>query len=102
MVKLSVVIPTYNEESILPELHRRLTKVLENVGESYEVIYVNDGSIDKSLDIMKTFHSKNKRIKVLDLSRNFGHQIAITAGCDYARGEAVIVMDADLQETHRK
>ena len=98
MVKLSVVIPTYNEESILPELYRRLTKVLENVGESYEVIYVNDGSTDKSLDIMKTFHSKNKRIKVLDLSRNFGHQIAITAGCDYARGEAVIVMDADLQD----
>lgn len=98
MVKLSVVIPTYNEESILPELYRRLTKVLENIGESYEVIYVNDGSTDKSLDIMKTFHSKNKRIKVLDLSRNFGHQIAITAGCDYARGEAVIVMDADLQD----
>lgn len=95
----SVVIPVFNEETVLPELYRRLTQVMDELKESYEIILVNDGSSDSSLKIMREMHTRDPKIKVVDLSRNFGHQIAITAGTDYASGQAVIIMDADLQDS---
>ena len=94
----SVVIPVFNEEENLELLHRRLSKVLENLCEDYEIIFVDDGSEDNSLKIMRKFRKTNGRVKVISFSRNFGHQIAITAGIDYASGSAVIVMDSDLQD----
>jgi dolichol-phosphate mannosyltransferase len=99
---LSLVLPIYNEEEIIPELDRRLRRFLADVGsgvgESWEVIFVNDGSKDRSLALLKELAAAEARYKVLSLSRNFGHQLAITAGLDRANGEAVVVMDADLQD----
>jgi dolichol-phosphate mannosyltransferase len=94
----SVVIPVFNEEENLESLHHRLSKVLENLCEDYEIIFVDDGSADKSLGIMRKLRETNERVKFISFSRNFGHQIAITAGIDYASGSAVIIMDADLQD----
>jgi len=96
-VTLSLVIPVYNEAETLPELHRRLSEVLNGLGETYEVILVNDGSTDGSLQVMKRLREQDPRIKIVNLSRNWGHQVALTAGLDYASGAAVIMMDADLQ-----
>lgn len=99
-VKLSVVIPVYNESLVIPELCKKLREVLSGHTETreYEVILVNDGSRDDSLEKMRVEREKNDRIKILNLSRNFGHQTAITAGMDHASGDAVAVMDADLQD----
>lgn len=94
----SLVIPVWNEEEVIPVLYERLVQVMESTGESWEVIFVNDGSTDRSLELLLELHERDPRIKVLNFSRNFGHQIAITAGFDYADGDAVIVMDADLQD----
>lgn len=94
----SIVAPVYNEEVILPELYRRVTAVMEEAGEPYELILINDGSRDRSLEIMRELHEHDPRVKVINFSRNFGHQVAITAGADYARGDAVIIIDADLQD----
>jgi len=94
----SLVIPVWNEEEVIPVLYERLVQVMESTGESWEVIFVNDGSTDHSLELLLELHERDPRIKVLNFSRNFGHQIAITAGFDYADGDAVIVMDADLQD----
>lgn len=93
----SVVIPVYNEEENIPELYRRLTAVMERLG-SYEIIMVDDGSKDKSWELIKELHNKDGRVKGISFSRNFGHHLALTAGVDYARGEAVILMDGDLQD----
>jgi glycosyltransferase involved in cell wall biosynthesis len=95
---VSVIAPVFNEEVALPELYRRVREVLDGVGESWELVLVNDGSRDRSPEIMRDLHSRDERVKVVDFARNFGHQIAITAGTDYARGDVVIVMDADLQD----
>jgi glycosyltransferase involved in cell wall biosynthesis len=95
---ISVVIPLYNELEVLPVLYLRLTKVMEGLGEPYEIIFVNDGSDDGSLAQLRELQAADKRLKLLSLSRNFGHQIAITAGLDHSCGQAVIVMDADLQD----
>jgi len=99
---LSLVLPVYNEEAIIPELDRRLRAFLSDVGsdvgESWEVIFVNDGSKDRSLALLKELAGAEPRYKILSLSRNFGHQMAITAGLDRADGDAVVVMDADLQD----
>jgi dolichol-phosphate mannosyltransferase len=99
---LSLVLPIYNEEAIIPELDRRLraffAEVAEPVGESWEVIFVNDGSRDGSLSMLRELAAKEPRYRVLSFARNFGHQMAITAGIDRAEGEAVVVMDADLQD----
>jgi dolichol-phosphate mannosyltransferase len=99
---LSLVLPIYNEEEIIPELDRRLKAFLSNVGagvgENWEVVFVNDGSRDKSLPMMRELVAAEPRYKLLSFSRNFGHQLAITAGVDRAEGEAVVVMDADLQD----
>jgi dolichol-phosphate mannosyltransferase len=103
---LSLVIPIFNEEEIIPELGRRLRSFLadvggdggQSIGESWEVIFVNDGSTDRSAALLKELAASEPRYKVLSFARNFGHQMAITAGIDRAEGQAVVVMDADLQD----
>lgn len=95
---LSVVVPVYNEEEVLPEFHRRLEKVLDGLEMKSEVVYVNDGSVDGSLNKMYQLKADDGRIAVIDLSRNFGKEIAMTAGMDHAHGDAVVVIDADLQD----
>lgn len=94
----SLVIPVWNEEAVIPVLYERIVQVMESTGERWEVIFVNDGSTDRSIDMLTELNVRDDRVKVLNFSRNFGHQIAITAGFDYADGDAVIVMDADLQD----
>jgi len=94
---VSVVIPIYNEENIIQELFKRLNKTLKEF-EEFEVIFVNDGSKDNSLTLLKQIHSTDERFKIINFSRNFGHQISITAGIHHAAGDAVIVMDGDLQD----
>ncbi len=94
----SLVVPVWNEEKIIPELYRRVVQTMDKTGEPWELICVNDGSRDSSLQLLTQLHEQDPRIKVLDFSRNFGHQIAITAGADFAEGQAVIVIDADLQD----
>ena len=95
---ISVVIPVYNEIRIIDELRERCVNVLDGIGESFEILFVDDGSYDGSLDKLIEFHQADPRIKVLELSRNFGHQMAITAGLEYAGGDHIIVMDGDLQD----
>jgi polyisoprenyl-phosphate glycosyltransferase len=92
-----VVVPAYNEATGLDIFHRRLLSALAGV-ESWEVIYVNDGSTDDTLAIMEVLHRTDDRVAVLSLSRNFGKETAITAGLDHAAGDAVVVIDADLQD----
>src|SRR5579863_8664671 len=94
----SVVVPVYNEEESLPLLYERLVATMEGLGEPFELVLVNDGSSDTSYAIMRELHARDARVRIIDLSRNFGHQLAISAGLDYARGAAVIIMDADLQD----
>ncbi len=94
----SVVVPIWNEEQVIPALYERVISVMETAGESWELICVNDGSSDNSMAMLLALREQDPRLRVLDFSRNFGHQIAITAGTDFADGDAVIVMDADLQD----
>jgi polyisoprenyl-phosphate glycosyltransferase len=95
---LSIILPVYNEEETLPELDRRLLAFLEEIGESWEVVFVNDGSKDRSYELLVEMCAREPRYRLISFSRNFGHQAAITAGLDRSRGEAVVVMDADLQD----
>lgn len=95
---LTAVLPVFNEEPILPELHRRLQASLDATGLSWGLVYVDDGSSDGSLDALRGLAAADPRVAVLALSRNFGHQAAITAGLDHARGDAVVLMDSDLQD----
>jgi len=95
---LSLVLPIYNEEEVIPELHTQLQDFLTKLGLDTEVIFVNDGSKDLSFQILRGVAAAEPRYRVLSFARNFGHQTAITAGIDYARGQAVVVMDADLQD----
>jgi dolichol-phosphate mannosyltransferase len=94
--KLSVVIPAFDEEGNLHELTGKLVPILE-VYRDYEIIFVDDGSKDRTLEILKELHRENQRVRYLSLSRNFGHQNALKAGLDHASGDCVITMDADLQ-----
>jgi polyisoprenyl-phosphate glycosyltransferase len=94
----SIVIPVYNEAEVLPALYDRLTRVLEALIEPYEIIFVDDGSQDDSPLVLRDLQARDERVKFLSFSRNFGHQIAITAGLDYSSGQAAVVMDADLQD----
>jgi len=96
--RLSVVVPVFNEEEVLPEFHRRLSAVLEKLSAQCEIIYINDGSVDGSLNEMRRLKSADSYVGIVDLSRNFGKEIAMTAGLDHARGDAVVVIDADLQD----
>src|SRR4051794_21525155 len=96
--KFSIIAPVKNEEELLTEFHRRVTAVMETLGEPFEIIVVNDGSTDRSLAIMRELHDRDPRFKVVNLSRNFGAEPAFSAGLDYASGEAVVLIDADLQD----
>ncbi len=95
---ISLVIPVYNESQVIDELVARLQKTARDLREDYEYVFVNDGSADDTLSRLLKLREKDKHIKVLNFSRNFGHQIAVSAGLNYAHGDAVIVMDADLQD----
>ena len=95
---ISLVLPIYNEAEVIPELHRRLLAFLEQIKVKAEVIFVNDGSKDESFELLRGLAASESRYRVVSFARNFGHQTAITAGVDYASGEAVVVMDADLQD----
>ena len=99
IIDFSVVIPAYNEQEVLPEFHRRLAAALDGIGLAWEVVYVNDGSRDTTLSVMTGLQAADPRVAVVNLSRNFGKEIALTAGLDHARAsEAVVVIDADLQD----
>ena len=99
MKKITIIIPAYNEEESLPMLYERLNKLMNEVTNyEFEVLFVNDGSRDKTLEIIKTLREKDNRISYVDFSRNFGKEIAMIAGLDYATGDCVIFMDADLQD----
>ena len=95
---VSIVVPLYNEESVLHELYNRLGGILKLHNIAYEIILVNDGSSDNTFTIAKSLCREDKEIKLISFSRNFGHQIAITAGMDKASGKAIIIIDADLQD----
>lgn len=95
---ISVVVPIFNEQENLPELRRRMTAALDSTGLDWELILVNDGSHDRSAEIIAGFHADDPRIKLVDLSRNFGHQPAVTAGVHHATGDAVVLIDGDLQD----
>ncbi|WP_333783944.1 glycosyltransferase family 2 protein [Thermocrinis sp.] len=94
---LSVVIPAYNEEENVPILYEKLKKVLDSLGEDYEVIFVDDGSTDSTFDILKKLATKDKKVKVLRFKRNYGQTAALSAGFEHAKGEVIITLDADLQ-----
>jgi dolichol-phosphate mannosyltransferase len=88
----------YNEEEVIEETYRRLKKVMDQSGESYELLFINDGSRDRSAEIIAGLAESDETVRLVDFSRNFGHQIAVTAGMDYAQGQAVVIIDADLQD----
>jgi dolichol-phosphate mannosyltransferase len=94
----SIVVPVRDEEALLPQLYARVRAVMDALDGAAELVMVNDGSEDASYVIMRDLHERDARVRVVDLSRNFGHQLAISAGMAYARGRAVIIMDADLQD----
>ncbi|WKZ34741.1 MAG: glycosyltransferase family 2 protein [Anaerolineales bacterium] len=97
-ITYSIIAPIYNEIENLPELYRRITDVMESSGEPWELILVDDGSTDGSTEKIRELARANKHVRPVIFARNFGHQVAITAGWDYARGDAVIIIDADLQD----
>lgn len=96
--ELSVVVPVFNEEENIPELYRRLRAVLPQVVQEWEILFVDDGSRDRSWELIRTLAAQDPRVRGLRFSRNFGHQMAFAAGLDHARGQAVVIMDADLQD----
>jgi len=96
--EVTVISPVHNEESGLPELYRRVSAVMDGLGVSWEMILVDDGSRDQSANVIASLHAHDERVRGVRLSRNFGFQVAVTAGLDAARGTAVILMDADLQD----
>jgi glycosyltransferase involved in cell wall biosynthesis len=95
---LSVVVPAYNEQEVLSEFHRRLDEVLAELPMSVEIVYINDGSEDQTLSLLHELHQKDERVAIVDLSRNYGKEIALSAGLRQASGDAVVVIDADLQD----
>lgn len=99
MKKISVVIPIYNEEEVLNTSYSRIKKVLEGLNQyDYEIIAIDDGSQDKSLEMLQKIANENQKVKVLSFARNFGHQAAVTAGLKYITGDAIVIIDADLQD----
>jgi dolichol-phosphate mannosyltransferase len=97
-IRYSIIAPCYNEEENLPELYQKIKTTLEKTGEVWELILINDGSRDRTAQVMRELHAADPRVHYIDFARNFGHQIAVTAGMDYAQGEAIILIDADLQD----
>ncbi len=98
MVKYSIIVPAYNEEESLQIFYDTVTPIFDSLQEEYELIFVNDGSRDKTLDVLKSLAAQDKRVKACSFSRNFGQQAALLCGLQMAKGEAVIAMDADLQD----
>ena len=99
MKKVTILIPAYNEEESLPMLYERLEKIIRKIKDyDFEILFVNDGSKDQTLDLIKVMRKKDKRVSYINFSRNFGKEIAMIAGLDYSKGDAVIIMDADLQD----
>ncbi len=94
---ISVLIPVLNEEESLPELHRRLRDTLNNIGKPYEIIYINDGSTDTTEILLEKFHADDGRVKVIEFNRNYGQHMALFSGFEYAGGEIIVTIDADLQ-----
>jgi len=97
-ITLSVVAPIYNEVDSLPELHRRVRDVMDDLGVSWELVLVDDGSTDGSVDLLRHLGRTDEHVRPVIFARNFGHQLAVTAGMDYSRGQAVVIIDADLQD----
>ncbi|MBY0423875.1 MAG: glycosyltransferase family 2 protein [Parvularculaceae bacterium] len=95
---LSIVCPAFNEEETILEFHRRLRRAMSAIGQPFETVFVNDGSSDETLELMRDLRARHKDTTIVDLSRNFGKEIALTAGLDAATGDAVVVIDADLQD----
>ncbi|MCL4489541.1 MAG: glycosyltransferase family 2 protein [Chloroflexi bacterium] len=96
--RYSIVAPCFNEEAGLPELYRRVCEVMDQTDEPWELVLVDDGSHDRTALVMRELREQDPRVKVINFTRNFGHQIAVTAGLDYGRGDAVVIIDADLQD----
>ena len=96
--KYSFIIPIYNEEDTLFEMYRRVRAVMDQMDGSVELVLVNDGSRDRSLSLMRELHEKDPQVCYLSLARNFGHQVAVTAGLNFVRGQAIVILDADLQD----
>jgi dolichol-phosphate mannosyltransferase len=96
--RYSIVAPIYNEEGNIPKLYERIKGVMDSTGETWEVVTVNDGSRDRSLELLAELSAKDSRIKVVNFARNFGHQLAVTAGLHHTSGAAVVIIDADLQD----
>jgi glycosyltransferase involved in cell wall biosynthesis/putative flippase GtrA len=94
----SIVAPIYNEAETLPHFYQRVVCVMEGVGESFELVFINDGSRDESYNILRGLHEQDARVRVVDFARNFGHEVAIMAGLTHARGLAVVMLDSDLQD----
>ena len=95
---LSVIVPCFNEEEVIEHTNERLAKALGAITPDFEIIYVDDGSRDRTAELLHRIQASSPQVKVIRLSRNFGHQIAVTAGVEYARGQAVVLIDADLQD----
>lgn len=95
---LSIIIPCYNEEEVIQATYERLKSVLQKLSLNYEMIFVDDGSKDQTLAILEDFASKDKNLKIISFSRNFGHQPAVSAGLEYAKGDYAVIIDADLQD----
>lgn len=98
MAKYSVVIPVFNEEENLPEIYNRLSLVFEELAGTAEFIFIDDGSKDTSVALLDQFHAQDSRVHYISFARNFGHQVAVTAGLNYATGDAIVVIDSDLQD----
>src|SRR5215471_11862438 len=98
MQKISVIIPCFNEEAVLPKLYERLSAVANTWNLDYEIICVDDGSRDRTWELLRAQHQKDPRWRGLALARNFGHQAAVSAGLQFATGDAVVIIDADLQD----
>ena len=96
--RLSIIVPCFNEEAVISETNRRLLVTAGQSAMEFEILYVDDGSVDGTADILRELHASDARVKVVRLSRNFGHQFAITAGLEHASGDAVVLIDADLQD----
>jgi dolichol-phosphate mannosyltransferase len=95
---ITIVVPLFNEELVIEQMYQRVTEVMAGIGLGYEVILINDGSRDKTLQIARRLCTQDPHVKLISFSRNFGHQAALTAGLDMARGDAVVIIDADLQD----
>lgn len=97
-MKYSLVIPVYNEELNIKPLYKRITKVIKQLSNNYELIFINDGSTDKTEVLLKQLYKTDKKVKIINFSRNYGHQTAVTAGLNFVNGDSIAILDADLQD----